>query len=167
MSVPSRVIALEIRASRFGFAVLEGSDRLLDWGVRFFGEQMGEIESTVSDRISTLLRFYNPIAIVVREREYSSAAQSKRIRRIIAVIKLAAKRSSARLHVVTAAHVRDRLALDGRITKYDIAKNLAERFEELSFKLPNRRKAYQSEAPAMLVFDALAIGIAFLGGKGA
>jgi hypothetical protein len=166
MSVPSRLIALEIRASRFGFAVLEGSDKLLDWGVRFFGEEIENVESTVSDRIDTLLAFYDPVCVVLRDRDYASAAHGKRIRRIVSAIKRATGRSSARLYVLTTMEVRNHFAPDDGTTKYDIAKGLADRFEELSFKLPNPRKAYQSEAPAMLVFDALATGVAFLDGGG-
>jgi hypothetical protein len=162
MSAPERFIALEIRASRFGFAVLERPDRLLDWGVRTFGEQVRDLESTVSDRINTLLEFYDPVAVVIRKRKDNALVRADRSRAILGAIRRETKRTSVAVHVLTSRRVRDHLASSGQMTKHDIAKSLAERFEELSFKLPNRRKAYQSEAPAMLVFDALATGIAFL-----
>jgi hypothetical protein len=164
MAQLQRIVALDIRASKFGFVVLEGPDKLLDWGVRSFGEQIEELKSAASDRISTLLEFYNPVTVVVRDRAHNSSVQSKRVRAIIVAIGSATERSSTDFRVLTTIQVRDRLALDGPITKHDIAKSLAERFEELSFKLPSRRKIYQSEAPAMLVFDALATGVAFLAG---
>jgi hypothetical protein len=163
MSLPERVIALEIRASKFGFAVLERQGRLLDWGVRSFGEQSERLESTASDRINTLLEFYNPVAVVVKDRQ--AAVQAGRLRPVFTAIEFAARRGSATFHVLNGVQMRNCLGLPAEITKHEIAKILAERFEELSFKLPNRRKVYESEAPAMLVFDALATGVAFLEGN--
>jgi hypothetical protein len=166
MSFPDRIIALEIRASKFGFAVLEGPGKLLDWGVRSFTEKGEDLEPAVADRISTLLTFYKPVTVVARDRQHHDAIQQKRILTIFATAKQTTRDHSARFRILSAVHVRKRFAQDGRITKHEIARTLAERFEELSFRLPGRRKAYQSEAPAMLVFDALAAGVAFLHGGG-
>lgn len=162
MSTPNRLLALEIRASRLGFVVLEGPARLLDWGVRSFGEQNQRIVSTVSDRITTLLAFHNPLVVVVRVRKYHTDIQNKKFLAILAVIKAETRRNSKELCVLTTRQVQNHFALRGQVTKHDIAASLANQFEELSWKLPRRRKAYQSEAPAMLVFDALATGIALV-----
>ena len=161
MPIAGRIIALEIRTSKFGFAVLEGRDRLLDWGVRTFGEDVDSFESTLSDRFSTLFAFYDPAVIVIRDRELQFATKGKKIQMIIKTLKQAMQPSSAKLRVLTTSQIRDRFELGSSTTKHDIAKSLTERFEELSFKLPNKRKAYQSEAPVMLVFDALATAVAF------
>jgi hypothetical protein len=166
MSFPDRTIALEIRASKFGFAVLEGPGKLLDWGVRSFTERGEHLESAVADRISTLLAFYEPVTVVARDRQLHDAIQQRRILTILATVKQATKRNSAQFRILRAVQVRKRFARDGRITKHEVARILTERFEELAFRLPSRRKAYQSEAQAMLVFDALATGVAFLGGRG-
>lgn len=162
--MPKRLLALEIRASRLGFAVLEGSARLLDWGVRSFGEQdQGQgVRSAVSDRIATLLAFHNPSAVVVRARRYHSTINNKKFLAIVAAIRAETKRNSMEFCILTMPQVRDHFALRGKVSKHDIATSLADQFEELSWKLPHRRKAFESEAPAMLVFDALANGIAFL-----
>jgi hypothetical protein len=161
--MPKRLLALEIRASRLGFAVLEGSTRLLDWGVRSFGEQNERPRSAVSDRIATLLAFHKPAVVVVRARKYHFATQNKRFLGIVAAIRTETTRSSSKLFVLTARQVRTHFDSNRQVTKHDIATSLAKQFEELSWKLPGRRKVYQSEAPAMLVFDALANGVAFFG----
>jgi predicted DNA-binding WGR domain protein len=159
--MPERLLALEIRTSRLGFAVFEGPTRLLDWGVRSFGEQSERLRSTISDRISTLLAFHKPVAVVVRHRESYSELQNKRFSVIISAIREEAKRNSTKFYAVTTRQVRDCFASNGRITKHDTATSIAKLFEELSWKLPHRRKFYQSEAPVMAVFDAVANGIAF------
>lgn len=160
--MPKPLLALEIRASRLGFAVLEGSARLLDWGVRSFGEQNQEVRPAVSDRIITLLAFHNPWTVVMRAHKYHSAVNNKKFLAITAAIRAETKRNSTKFCVLTTGQVRHHFALRGQVTKHDIATSLANQFEELSWKLPHRRKAFQSEAPAMLVFDALANGIAFV-----
>jgi hypothetical protein len=162
MSMPKRLLALEVRASRLGFAVLEGSARLLDWGVRTFREQNKGVRSAVSDRIITLLAFHSPSAVVVRTRKYHSTVNNNKFLAIVAAIRTEAKKGSTKFYILTTHQVRDRFALRGQVNKHDIATSLANQFEELSWKLPRRRKVFQSEVPAMLVFDALATGIAFV-----
>ncbi len=159
--MPKRLLALDIRASRFGFAVFESPTRLLDWGVRSFGEQGERLTSAVSDRIGTLLAFHKPSAVVVRNREYHSADQNKRFVAIVALIKAETRRHSTKFCVLTKRQVQKRFSQSGPVTKHDIASRLAEKFDELSWRLPERRKSYQSEAPIMAVFDAVANGIAF------
>lgn len=160
-----RLLALEIRASRLGFVVLEEPARLLDWGVRSFGEQKGKLGSTVSDRIATLLAFHSASVIVARTRKYLAAARNRRFRTIMSAVRTEARRHSAEFRALTVRQVTNYFAASGEATKYDIATRLAREFEELSWKLPSRRKIYQSEPLAMLVFDALANGVACLGGR--
>lgn len=159
----NKVLALEIRASKLGFAVLEGSTRLLDWGVRSFDEKKEKPRSAVSDRIATLLAFHKPAAVVAHTPKYHSVADNKRFLTIAAAIRAEARKSSTKFLVLTTRQVRARLGPEEQVTKHAIATSLANQFEEFTWKLPRRRKSYQSEAPAMLVFDALANGIAFFG----
>jgi hypothetical protein len=160
-----RLIALEIRASKFGFAVFEGPTRLLDWGVRWFQEKDGALRSTVADRIGTLLRFYRPGAVVVRVRDCHSASKSRAFTMIVSSIRTETMRNSTKFGFVTIRQVREHFAPNGQTTKHGIATNIAKQFEELSWKLPNRRKSYQSEPPTMVIFDAAATGVACFGRK--
>ena len=161
MPLPKRLLALEIRASRLGFAAIEMPARLLDWGVRSLGEPHAQLRSVVSDRIATLMVFHRPQTVVVRARKYRSRVQNARFLAIVAAVRVETRRHSAKFRIITSAQVKDCFASNGKVPKHAIAKTLADQFEELSWKLPGRRKPYQSEAPAMLVFDALANGVAF------
>lgn len=162
MSIPKRLLALELRASKLGFTVLEIPATLLDWGVRSFGEENEDLKSGVSDRIGILQAFYKPSAIVLRLRQYHSVSQNERFMAAVTAIRSEARRTATKFVVLTAGQVTRHFAQRGKVTKHEIATTLARRFEELSWKLPRRRKVYESEAPAMLVFDALANGIAHL-----
>jgi hypothetical protein len=55
----------------------------------------------------------------------------------------------------------------GSATKHEIASTLAEWFIELAWKLPAKRKPWQSENYQMVIFDAVATGAAFLALKDA
>lgn len=162
MSIPNRLLALDLRARRFGFAVLENQSKLLDWGVRSFGEDGENFKSTLSDRINTLIGFYEPFAAVTRLRKYHSSVSKKRFAAVLASVRSESRRNSIRLFVITTHQVQRRFAENGQATKHEIATSLAKQFEELSWKLPLRRKSYQSEAPILTVFDAVANGIVFL-----
>jgi hypothetical protein len=160
--MPERLLALEVRSSKFGFAVLEVPSKLLDWGVRCFSEQAGKRSLVASDRMATLLAFHRPAVVVARLRDHRAAAQYKRFLTILGAIEKEVKRNSMRFRTITEMQVRRHFDSTGEITKHAIATTLADQFPELTWKLPLPRKPYQSEAPAILVFDALANGIAFI-----
>lgn len=161
-SARARLLAFEIRSSRMGFVVLEGPTKLLDWGVRRFGAKEGPLRQTVSSRIEGLLRTRHPDLVVVRDRTYYTAAANKRFATIISSVRAVTKRHSSKFKLLIARRVRRHFALAGFLTKHEIAAELSRQFVELSWKLPSRRKAYESEAHAMVIFDAAATGVAFI-----
>jgi hypothetical protein len=161
MAIPKRLLALEIRASRIGFAVFEGPTRLLDWGARSFENDHKTLRSSVSDRIGVLLAFYEPFALVIRGRICHSTSHKRTLAKIVSAIRVESRRHSTRFIVLKTREVRISFVGNGKITKHDLALSVAQQFEELTWKLPRRRKFYQSEAPAMVVFEAVANGIAF------
>jgi hypothetical protein len=165
MAIPYRLLALEIRVSKLGFAVLEEPTTLLDWGVRSFGEQPRELPSTASDRVDTLLEFHRPRVVVVRARKYHSRLRQNKFHAIMDATQTAVGRHSAVFTAVAPQKVRDYFSSLECLNKHDVATHLVKNFDELSWKLPRRRKSYQSEPPAMLVFDALATGVAYLAGQ--
>jgi hypothetical protein len=159
------VLALEIRASKVGFAVIEMPGRLLDWGVRSLAGPREQLRSVVADRIATLLAFHRPYAVVVRIRKYHSRDQNRKFGAIVSAARTETRRHSTKFRTITSVQVKAHFALNGEMSKHDIAETLADQFEELSWKLPAHRKPYQTEARAMLIFDALANGVAFTAGR--
>ncbi|MGH9612192.1 MAG: hypothetical protein ACRD4P_03835, partial [Bryobacteraceae bacterium] len=67
-----RVLALDLRPGKAGFAVFEGT-QLLDWGVTMYGKQA--FETTVRRRITRLLDLHSPdLAVLLRRRARSANA---------------------------------------------------------------------------------------------
>jgi hypothetical protein len=161
MPVPKRLLALDVRMSKLGFAVFEGPTCLLDWGVRSFEKSRKSVISSFSERLRVLFSFYEPSVVIIRSRNYLSRSHRGVWAKIMAVIKSESRHHSKRLTIVTAKQVRSAFCKNGQIYKHDVATQIANQFEELSWKLPRRRKAYQSELAAMLVFDAAATGMTY------
>jgi hypothetical protein len=161
MPFSKRLLALDVRLSKLGFAIFEGPTNLLDWGVRSFEKASKALPSSVSDRLGILFAFYEPSAVVARSRNYHLHSHKRTQTKIMAIIKSESRRHSVKFTIVTAEQVRNAFAKNGEICKHDIALQITDQFQELSWKLPRRRKAYQSEMAAMLVFDAAATGMTY------
>jgi len=144
-----------------GFAVFEDME-LIDWGAKSFLQTANSLRPYVSARIRALLTTYCPGIVAVRERQYFSASGNKRFATILDVLRREAKEQRAKFKVISANSVEQHFAKRGCTTKHEIATNLSRRFEHLSWKLPKPRKVYESEAPIMAVFDAVATGFDFL-----
>ena|ERR1700675_1243827 len=64
-----RVLALDIRSQSFGFAVFEGSNYLLDWGVKSFRPGVNAAKLPPSKKLLALLDEFIPSAIVIGKPE--------------------------------------------------------------------------------------------------
>jgi len=155
-----RVLALDLRSGRAGFVVLEGLDKLLDWGVRSYTPRYGPLEVTVSRRIASLLGLHQPSVMVLRLPSNRLVKKNDRIRVIVRTLRKEAKRRSVSLRLLRRQRIKKIFSAQGRATKHQIASLMAERFSDLAWKLPPKRKLWQSENYHMTVFDAAAAGVA-------
>lgn len=161
--VTLRLLSIEVRPQRFGFVVLDGT-RLLEWGVRGCqpaGESLGIV---AGKRLDAVIDLYRPALVLIRKRslKLSPRAQSGSAA-ITEAIRSRCGHRSTELRWIAAETVRAFFADQGAATKHAVASLLAEWFEELIWKVPPKRKPWQSERYNTLMFDALATAIAFLG----
>jgi hypothetical protein len=148
-----RLLALEIRPQKAGFAVFEGAT-LLDWGVRDYGP------TPAFRRIGTLLSLYAPSVIVIRRRHYLKHGDT--VARVVQSIKRGAQRKSISVQSLDAHRIRAFFKQQGCESKHAASTLLAEWFPELAWKLPPERKPWQPEPHNTLLFDAVAIAVTFL-----
>jgi hypothetical protein len=80
---------------------------------------------------------------------------------VIAKIRIEAGQHSAETRFVSGRKIRRLFERYGCTNKHQIASLLAEWFDEIRWKLPTKRRPWQSERYNTLLFDALATGIAF------
>jgi hypothetical protein len=153
----NRILAVEIRTARLGYAVLETSEYLQDFGAAWFNSPMA-----ARSRMARLLRFYRPSVLVLRG---GSARYPRNMRKRRVVARVA--RDEARKLDVPNARVSE-LEFSSFFKqyscrdKYDTGAVLVGCFPELAWRLPSRPKFYDPEPRSMLYFDSIGLGIAYL-----
>lgn len=151
-----RTLALEIRLRRVGFAVFEGSDRLLDWGIRRWDADACPAVS-VTNRVAPLLVLYSPAVVILKDLGHTN--RSKR-RTVIMAVKRKIGKLSIDVHMVRRDDVRQAFRQSGSENKYQIASTIAAMFPGLKRKLPQKRKPWQPERYNAVLFDAIALALA-------
>jgi hypothetical protein len=153
----TRILALEIRYRRFGFAVLEGMPLLLlDTGTRTFATP-----AAVVQRLEPVISLFDPQVIVVRRPGHRNPRHRNGVQSILRVIRKEATRRSIQMEPVAISEIQ-RVFRESGATKEIIATAITKIFPELQWKVPPKRKPWVSEGHNMVIFDAAATGIAFL-----
>ena len=149
----TRILALEIRARRVGFAVLEGSHHLLDWGTKRWKAD-GNAVKYLAARIDPLLFHYSPSVVVLKD--IGSKSRAKRKATIADARRNLLKRAIS-VSMVKPAEVRLAFIQSGGRNKFQIASAVAQMFPELKWRLPAKRRPWQAEPYNSAMFDAVAL----------
>ena len=154
----TRVLAIDPTTKGFGFAVLEGPARLVDWGVR---EMQGESRDRSMTQVADLINRYWPDVVVLEDHRDRSSRRCLRIRKLIRAIGRLAARKGVQVLSVSRAAIRRTFSECGARTKHQIAAAVAKRLPELTPRLPRPRKPWMSEDYRMAIFDAVALALTF------
>jgi hypothetical protein len=153
-STPNRVIALDLHPLSFGYAMFEGPDELIDWGIKNFRHGVNAVKVPMNVKLASLLDQFGADVLVMKE------PKKEALKRIARAITILAKRHGIPVRLISCASVR-RAFPDDSHNKYQIASVIASRYPELVPRLGPRRKLWQAERYSMSIFDAAAIGIAY------
>lgn len=156
-----RILAIALRSRRFGFAVFEGPNRLLDWGMVFYSPNDGMERAATSKRVASLLALFIPSVVVVAKTRLQNGHNGSAVRPILRLIRREASCRLIPVHVMKKTEVREVFHLAHVKSKYEIAATMAQMFPELLWKLPPKRRIWESEHPILAMFDAVAFGFAF------
>jgi Holliday junction resolvasome RuvABC endonuclease subunit len=154
-----RVLAIDPSTRGFGFAVLEGPNRLIDWGVK---ETKIDKKRRSLKLIGDLIDQYQPRVIVVEDYEGKGSRRCDRIGELINDISKLASKRKIRVRSVSRLKVKQAFSESGASNKYEIALDIAKRFPELAPRLPRFRKPWMSEDYRMSIFDAVGFAATFL-----
>jgi len=160
MSQPAktRILAVDVRSSRLGFAVFEVPIRLLDWGKRSLGSG-----DSCSKSIAWLLRRFGVSFVVIRRIRSGGRRDTLRVRQAQRIIRREARRRSVLVVMLSERVFSGFFRRYERHRKFEIAALMGGVFPEIMWILPRPRKCYEPESSRMSVFDAVALGVAFLG----
>jgi hypothetical protein len=153
----NRILAVEIRAARMGYAVFESPQQLRDFGAVTFSAP-----GFARTRTARLLRLYCP-SVLVLHGSGSRYPRDMRVRKAIARI----VRSEAEKAAVSTAYISENAFKSffeeySCRNKYDIATVVAKWFPELAWRIPRALDFYDAEPAQMLYFDSIALGMVHL-----
>jgi hypothetical protein len=109
------------------------------------------------------MRKYAISVVVVRGLKRGERRDTIRVRQGLHAIRMVARRQSIAIVTLSGDRLRRFFREYDRCTRYETAQLLAKAFPELRWALPPARKFYGPEDRRMALFDAVALGIAYLG----
>jgi hypothetical protein len=156
--ITKRVLAIDPTSKGFGFAVLEGPDMLIDWGVRHAGPDRNRGSLT---QAAALTERYSPEILVVEHTAAKGSRRRPRARRLVKSLLTLAKRHHVRPRRVPRRSVKQYFAVTRN--KHQIALEIIRRFPELEPHLPRTRTFWhglsESEDERTSYFDAIALAL--------
>jgi hypothetical protein len=158
-SLIPRVLAIDPTTSGFAYAIFEGPDFLLDWGLtQVRAEQKNAL---CLKRIDVLLGKYAPDVVVLEAYDGKGSHRRRRVRSLIRSIQRLALKRGVRKRAFSRAEIRKAFGFLGKATKHPIASEIAKRYPQLTWHLPGLRKFYESEDERMSIFDAASLAVTY------
>ena len=151
-----RILAVDLRSTRVGFAVVETPIQLVDWGKRAL------TADSCSALLLWLLQKYGISLMVVRKIQFDSPRNTARVRTGLRVIRKIARARSIELTAMSKNDFNRVFQQPERRTKFEIARLMTVIFPELAQLLPRSRRCYEPENRRMSVFDAVALAVVHL-----
>ncbi len=153
-----RVLALDPAPRGFGFAVLEGSESLIDWG---FKATRARKRVQTLWKVRDLIGQYRPAVVVVEDVKGRGSRRCRRVQNLIDAIRSVASIHKVRAPTFSRSQIRRAFAPADAVTKHDIARTVARQFPELALLVPPRRRAWMSEDQRMHIFDAVSLALTY------
>jgi hypothetical protein len=149
-------LALDTTSEGFAFAVLQGSETLLDWACSEVSKKKPQVWR---GRVDKLLARYAPDLLVLPDVEDSR--RGKWAKRFTLDVESFATERGITVRRVSRREVQERF-VDSGTTKYEIAVAVVRLFPELASRLPRERKPWMSEDKRMSIFDAVSFALVVL-----
>jgi hypothetical protein len=151
-----RVLAVDPFSRGVGFAVLEGPEHLIDWGLKTTGR--ADNEKAIRATLALIARF-QPDVLAVEDSDAAGSRRGGRVQQLLDRI-VSAKSPRLPVRLVNRSQLSAIGPLPQASTKYGRARLLVECFPELQPSLPRFRKPYMSEDARMAIFDAVSFAVA-------
>ena len=153
-----RIIAIDLRFRRSGFAIFEGPKRLLDFGST--PVQPGQLVNA-GNSISELLKLSLPTVIVIKKQRWEKMLIHPQANLMIEALTSESGSHRIQIRLLDQEAIRSTYRNLGCETKGEISSALVRMFPELDWHSPPIRRAWEPEHSAQMVFDAIALGLAY------
>lgn len=147
------VLALDVHNRLVGYAVFEGPENVLDYGVKRFRGGADATRIPLGIKIARLLAQWHPHSVVLKPGYRGRAAHNAKI------IQAQALSFGAQVHFIPYHAIEN--VFPPLNNKYEKAHFLAGSLGPLTTRLPQKRKPWESEHYQLNVFEAAALGVAY------
>lgn len=155
-----RLLAVALTSRGLGYAVLEGEKTLVE--SEHMSVRKGDKNKQCLTKVEKLAAFYRPDVLVLQDVMAKGSRRAPRIKTLHKQIVRFAGKHKLKVELILAKQLRTLLLGDPRGTKHEMANMLVKYFpDELSSRLPPKRRAWQSVDSRMDIFDAVGLGVAF------
>jgi Holliday junction resolvasome RuvABC endonuclease subunit len=155
-----RVLAIRPYTKGFGFALLEGPEQIIDFGLKIVRRKQDKNAENLR-KIVVILDWYKPDILVVEDYKAKDCRRWLRVSALLHDIVMLASERKVKARKVTRRLVRRAFAPYGAVTKHQIAVEIAKLFHELESYVPRFRKPWMTEDERMSIFDAVALALTF------
>lgn len=155
------VLAMYPNSRGVAFVVFEGTQSLVDWGLRVTRHKHEPYRYLSA--IGDLFVLYQPAMLLLENMAAAGARRSERIRNLNAKIAERALSLHMTVRFYSREQVREAFAPFKAITKEAIADAVGTQVPSLARLVPPHRKPWTSEHARMGVFDAAALALTFFG----
>jgi Holliday junction resolvasome RuvABC endonuclease subunit len=152
------VLAIYPGTRGFGYALFEGPDEPVDWGLK---EARGDKNERSQSKAAELIAQFRPDVLVLEDAGATGSRRSARIKELITKLGNDARGAKVAVREFSRRQIRSAFASRGAATRYEIAQAIARHFREFEAALPGRRKIWMSEDPKLAIFDAVSLVITF------
>lgn len=149
-----RTLAIDPTPRGFAFAVLEGPEKLIDWGL---ARVWATSDREWLARVDAVIDRFQPAVLALEATDTSRLGERARTR-LCNLSELAEARRAVQVAHVRRADIRQQFG-GPTATKRGIAVAITRLFPELADKLPPRRRPWMSEDERMNIFDAVSFAL--------
>jgi hypothetical protein len=163
MNRPFLLLAIEARRSRLGYALFEGPKRLLDWGSSMLPSHLSSSAAVEAarKRAASVLRRRAPAALVLTRPRRTKTGPNVDAGPVFWSVLEEARALAIPFHFLSREEIRAEFCTFRARSKEEIAWTLTTIFPEIISRLPLKRTKWQAEKRGMVVFDAIAVGLAY------
>ena len=153
-----RVLSVAPCVQGIGFVVFNGPRLPIDWGVKWT-----RIEKNARGvaKVAELIDRYQPDVVILEDHHGKGARRAKRVENLLDAIATLVHRQNIKTARFSRGRVRQLFAANGAVTKFQIAKAIAEKIPELVPRLPGERKIWLPEHANMSIFDAASLALTY------
>lgn len=148
----------------FGWIVFDGPLSPVAWDVSTLAKVSGtpqEKNARCMKRIEKLIEQYYPAAVVLEAFEGSGTRRNKRIKQLCRSIASLAAINQRQLRIISRDQIRSCFGNAQPKTRYAIASTVASYLKEIGHRLPDKRRAWETEDTDMALFNAGALLITY------